>query len=150
MSLFGQMKGRLVVLVLLMVVIGLGMGYVRFAPSDPGVWHRPAYPSGVVESQSSSGYLWREGITEDGLSVLGKLDAIIMATPRTTRLAGSVDEGLITYVTRSAFFGFPDYTTVGITADGDLRYLEINGRARFGLSDLGVNADRIKGWLGRF
>ena len=47
--------------------------------------------------------------------------------------------------------GFPDYTTIGVydglIEDADQRYLEINGRLRFGTLDFGVNAKRIKGWL---
>ena len=74
---------------------------------------------------------------------LAALDSIIRDTPRTQVLAGSVDEGMITYVTRSRVFGFPDYTTV--RQEGDM--LEVYGRLRFGKSDLGVNAARIDGWL---
>jgi hypothetical protein len=44
-------------------------------------------------------------------AALARLDEIALATPRTTRLAGSPDEGRITWITRSALWGFPDYTT---------------------------------------
>jgi len=53
---------------------------------------------------------------------------------------------MITYVTRSRVFGFPDYTTVRQAGP----QLEIYGRLRFGRSDLGVNAARIDGWLQSF
>ena len=53
---------------------------------------------------------------------------------------------MITYVTRSALFRFPDYTTV---RHRDAQ-IEIYGRLRFGRSDLGVNAARIDRWLERF
>ena len=52
---------------------------------------------------------------------------------------------MITYVTRSRVFGFPDYTTVRQAGDT----LEIHGRLRFGESDMGVNAARVDGWLER-
>jgi uncharacterized protein (DUF1499 family) len=54
-------------------------------------------------------------------------------------------KGAKLYVTRSAVFGFPDYTTLRRAGD----QLEIYGRLRFGKSDLGVNATRIDGWLMR-
>ncbi len=50
---------------------------------------------------------------------------------------------MVTYITRTAVIGFPDYTTVRLR-DGRV---EIYGRARYGLSDLGVNAARIDSWL---
>ena len=130
-----------------LILIGGFLAYVRLAPSDPEVWHQQAYPSGMGEKLSSSGYIWREPVADDGKEQLSRLDQIILATPRTTVLAGSVQDGQITYVTRSAVIGFPDYSTVGVYHDGDQHYLEINGRLRFGRSDLGVNAKRIKGWI---
>ena len=63
------------------------------------------------------------------------------ATPRTRALGGWDDQRL--YVTRSALWGFPDYSTVRL-ADGQI---EIYGRLRFGKSDLGVNQARIRNWL---
>ena len=58
-------------------------------------------------------------------------------------MAGSIQEGLITFHTRSLFWGFPDHTTAGV--QGDL--LVIYGRLRFGSSDMGVNKARIESWL---
>ena len=75
--------------------------------------------------------------------LLARLDAVALATPRTTRLAGSVEEGRITWVTRSAAWGFPDFTTAEAGADG----LAVEARSRFGQSDMGVNAARLTDWL---
>ncbi len=66
-----------------------------------------------------------------------------LATPRTTLLAGSAGEGLLTFQTRSLIWGFPDYTTV--TVENGL--LIVYGRLRFGRSDIGVNKARILSWL---
>lgn len=117
------------------VVIAAGLGYIRLAPSDAARWH--VLPGDIGDQTLEGGAMRR--LTGD----LAALDAIIRATPRTAVLAGSVAEGMITYVTRSRVFGFPDYTTVRQTGDA----LEIYGRLRFGASDLGVNAARIDGWL---
>ncbi len=136
------------ILVLLLVA---GLLYIRLAPSDAERWHKQAYASGMEPQEKKNGFVWRRPVTGDGKEMLRALDAIIMDTERTTRLTGAVTEGQITYVTRSKLLGFPDYTTVGIydglIEDPQARYLEINGRLRFGGSDLGVNRQRIEGWI---
>ena len=73
-------------------------------------------------------------------TALARVDAAAMALPRTVRLAGSVDQGRITYRTRSKVIGFPDFTTVEYK-DGQLKMF---ARLRFGRSDFGVNAARLK------
>lgn len=126
------MKLLAIILVTLIVAV---LAFIRLAPSDPDRWHR--MPE-TVETRDLEGGAMRR-VEGD----LATLDAIIRDTPRTQVLAGSVGDGMITYVTRSRVFGFPDYTTV--RQDGDM--LEIYGRLRFGKSDMGVNAARIDGWL---
>jgi uncharacterized protein (DUF1499 family) len=74
---------------------------------------------------------------------LAALDGIIRAEPRTQVLAGSVEAGMVTYVTRSRVFGFPDYTTVAQRGDD----LAIHARLRYGQSDMGVNKARVERWL---
>ncbi|MDR9394943.1 MAG: DUF1499 domain-containing protein [Roseovarius sp.] len=128
-------------LVAIMLVVGLGAAWVRLAPSDPARWHR--MPSAITNRDLPGGAMRIVGAGQDGLA---RLDRIIRATPRTERLAGSVNEGMVTYVTRSAVFGFPDYTTIRDAGP----QVEIYGRLRFGRSDLGVNAARIDRWLARF
>ena len=127
---------KLVALALLVAVIAV-MAFIRLAPSDPLRWHQ--MPGAVTDRDLEGGAMRR--VEGD----LAALDAIIRDTPRTRVLAGSVDRGMVTYVTRSLVMGFPDYTTV--RQDGEA--LEIYGRLRFGRSDLGVNAARIDGWLER-
>ena len=78
-----------------------------------------------------------------GPARLAQLDRIIRDTQGTQVLAGSVADGQVTYISRTRWIGFPDYTTV--TLDDGI--LEVFGRLRFGRSDFGVNAKRIKGWL---
>jgi len=121
----------------LLVLILAGLAFIRLAPSDPARWHQ--MPESVTDRDLDGGAMRR--VEGD----LAALDAIIRDTPRTRVLAGSPDQGMITYVSRSRVFGFPDYTTV--RQSGDM--LEIYGRLRFGKSDLGVNAARIDGWLDR-
>ncbi|MGI3211352.1 DUF1499 domain-containing protein [Roseovarius tibetensis] len=125
---------KLLAIILVTVIVAV-LAFIRLAPSDPDRWHR--MPE-TVETRDLEGGAMRRVEGE-----LATLDAIIRDTPRTQVLAGSVGDGMITYVTRSRVFGFPDYTTV--RQDGDM--LEIYGRLRFGKSDMGVNAARIDGWL---
>lgn len=73
------------------------------------------------------------------------------------RLSGEesnrVMEGIVTYVQRSAVFGFPDYISVrfvsaGKSDDGQLSStLVVFSRSRLGQSDLGVNGKRVNAWL---
>lgn len=134
---------RIVVIVLLVVlVLAIGLAvYVRVAPSDPARWH--VMPDDVTDRDLEGGAM---RVVDAGEGGLARLHEIVTDTPRTTVLAGSVEEGMITYVTRSKVFGFPDYTTVQ-QSGGKIR---LYGRLRFGKSDLGVNAKRVDGWLNRF
>ncbi|MBC7133893.1 MAG: DUF1499 domain-containing protein [Roseovarius sp.] len=127
---------RLAAIVVLALAVAL-LACIRLAPSDPARWHR--MPETITDRDLEGGAMRR--VAGD----LAALDAIARATPRTRVLAGSVGEGMITYVTRSRIMGFPDYTTVRQAGD----MLEIFARLRFGRSDLGVNAARVDGWLAR-
>ncbi len=124
----------------IVLVFVAAQAWVRLAPSDPARWH--VDPEVTHDADLRNGV---RRIVPAGDDTLARLDGIVMDTPRTTRLAGSVASGRITYVTRSRFWGFPDYTTVA--RDGDR--LEIFARARFGRSDMGVNRARVERWLAR-
>lgn len=128
-------------------VIALGlMAYVRLAPTKAADWNidlseRPQAMAALSPDQVA--------VLEGGAYIdlskgsLARLDAIAMATPRTRRLAGSLAEGRITWETRSLIWGFPDYTTAQVQGEG----LVIFARLRFGSSDLGVNAKRLRQWI---
>jgi len=142
------MKGPFVIIsvaILILATVGF-WAYVRLSPSDPAQWHTD--PTTVYAWPQDS---WGEVVTLTGAAalrmpaadgLLARLDDVAMATPRTTRLAGNVGDGRITWVTRSAFWGFPDYTTAQTGPDG----LYVHARLRFGKSDLGVNAARLRDW----
>jgi len=122
--------------------------YVRVAASDPGRWHTSPTAEGAwgeVSRKMGSASLRLDQSAGDPVDLLRKLDEIALASPRTTRLAGSVEEGRITWITRSALWSFPDYTTAEVRPDG----LYLYARQRFGSDDLGVNAARLRDWLSR-
>lgn len=122
---------------ILIAVLGV-LGWVRLAPSDVSVWH--VDPKVSADQDLTNGVRRRVQLGPDGFT---RLHAVILATPRTELLAGGPEDGHATYVTRSLWMGFPDYTSV--QANGDV--LGIWGRSRFGRSDVGVNKARVDGWL---
>jgi uncharacterized protein (DUF1499 family) len=127
---------------LVLATLALG-AWVRLSPSDPARWHGdPAQGAAGDNSHVARAFL-----PEPPEAALAAFDAVALAEPRTQRLAGSVAEGRVTYVTRSAVWGFPDYTTVAAEAAEGGAWLVIHARARYGRSDLGVNAGRVGRWL---
>lgn len=141
------MKSALLVLLALAVAGDL---YVRFAPADPERWHvRPEMPEpGPGDWPETGGFRAARIVDGNPPAVLAAFDAIARATTRTRRIAGSPEEGMVTYETRSLLWGFPDYTTVAAEPAGTGTRLLVHGRLRFGQSDMGVNRARIEGWLG--
>lgn len=140
-----KMGGRgmpLTVWMILLVGLGL-MAYVRLAPLDPARWHvdvAAAFPQAGAEITVMTGGAVM--VLPGDAAVLAALDRVAMATPRTVRVAGSVAEGRITWVTRSRLWGFPDYTTAQVGPQGVVVY----ARLRFGNGDMGVNAARLTAW----
>lgn len=149
------MKIVLVILAVLAVaVLGFAL-WVRIAPVDAARWHQPpaagpAPAAAPCTVQRATG----EGRVDclraaAPAAVLESLAAIAAATPRTRLIAGSVEEGMMTWETRSALWSFPDYTTAQVTAEGAGTRLTIHARLRFGQDDMGVNAARLTDWIAR-
>ena len=121
------------------IIVSAGWLYwIRVAPSKPAVWHTEPV---VVIDQLKRNSVAR--LVETGPDGLARLHAVASQWPRTEVLAGSVEEGMITYITRSKRLAFPDYTTA--FQDGD--ELKIFARARYGKNDFGVNDRRVLKWL---
>jgi hypothetical protein len=148
------MKGRrmaaYLALGLLVALVAFAL-YVRLAPADPARWNAAPVAEGrwdmveVTGPNSASLRLatgYKIGLGNP-IDMLARLDEVALATPRTTRLAGSIEEGRITWVTRSWLWGFPDYSTAEARTDG----LYVVARSRFGHGDLGVNAFRLRNWM---
>ena len=151
------------------VVKGLGIGligalavglialsvFVRLAASDPAVWNvpvasaEPPKPGPCVRQIVKVPKGARATCLLPGApdALLTKLDAIALAYPRTTRLAGSAVDGRITWVSRSLIMGFPDYITAEAVQTPDGTRLDILSRQRYGRGDQGVNAARLTKWL---
>lgn len=125
-------------LFLALIVAGFA-AWVRLAPSDPARWHVPPEP------RAGQGDNWVVEIWPGDSARLARLDTVIRASPRMQVLAGSPQEGMITYVPRSKLWRFPDYVTLRLTPEG----IVLHARARFGRSDLGVNRARLARWRER-
>jgi hypothetical protein len=142
---------------LLLALIGGAMAWVRLAPTDPVRWHQPldttdeALPCGPDAVQPGTGSARAACLRpEPPTEALARLAAVAEMTPRTRRIAGSPEEGRITWETRSALWGFPDYTTAEARPEGAGTRLDILARLRFGREDMGVNAARLRDWLDRY
>lgn len=127
--------------------------WVRLAPADPARWH--VDPVTVAPRGTPNEALLRPGGPDEApvydmtpAALMERLDGLALAEPRTRRIAGAVAGGYVTYVQRSWLWGFPDYVSVRALPAGEGRAtLAIYARARFGTSDLGVNAARVARWL---
>ncbi len=142
-------------LLLVLALIAGGMAYIRLAPSDPARWNTDPSPAGalpegvvVAEENGARAILRLAGTTP--AAALARLDGIALRTPRTRRLAGGAEQGRITWMTRSAVFGFPDYTTASARTEGADTLLTLHARQRFGQADFGVNAARLRDWIAAF
>lgn len=141
---------RTLVLLLALVVAGFAL-YVRLAPSDPARWNvdplaAPDPGEGGVKLVPPEAPVF----AASPQAVMEAFDAVAMATPRVTRLAGSVAEGQVTYVARSRLWGFPDYVTIRVLPDPETggATVAILSRLRFGRGDMGVNRARVAAWVG--
>ena len=155
-------------------IAALGLfAYVRLAPSDPAVWHVGAALSlpdaagggagggtgggtgGGPALAATDGAVAMPGgayavlplAGTDAATLLGQLDSAAQTFARTTLLAGTPEEGRMTWITRSRIFGFPDYTTADAVTSDLGNHLIIIARQRFGREDMGVNLIRLKAWL---
>lgn len=126
------------VLWILLIVFALFAGYVRLAPSDPSKWHQSLT---FEQDRDLQRGVQRVIAAEQG--DLERLHGIISTANRTEVLAGSVETGHVTYVSRTKLMAYPDYTTIE-ASDGQIR---IFARSRFGRKDLGVNRARVTRWL---
>lgn len=150
-------------LVALVLAAGAGWLAVNLGTDDPAAWHvDPATitlrgtPNEILAAvPGTTAAVPHIPITiqsESPEALLARFDAIARAQPRVTVLAGSVAEGMITYVQRSRLVRYPDYITVkavrqetGLPEGG--AGLIVWSRSRYGHGDFGVNRSRVEAWL---
>lgn len=140
---------------LLLVVLSVAGLWVRAADHDPAVWH--VDPTAAARTGKPNDFLAApQGSTQAPVDLtlrtapaepLAAFDRVAMEASRVEVVAGSVADGHITYVQRSALFGFPDYVSVKAVDGPDGASIAAWSRSRFGHSDLGVNKERLTAWL---
>ncbi|WP_298357188.1 DUF1499 domain-containing protein [uncultured Litoreibacter sp.] len=141
--------------VLAILVIGFlaGAYFVRSKPLDTASLHidpetaeRPGVPGHVL---LRAGADIEPPVYEMDASALAlRVEAVILSTPRTEKLAGELADGYASYVTRSALWGFPDIASVKVVEAGEGKSsLIVLSRLRYGQMDMGVNRARVEDWL---
>ena len=118
--------------------------YIRLAPAPAARWELGAVDKAPGDYPSEGGLMAVREVEGDGTAFLNRFDDAMLLLPRTQRIDSTAGKAL--YVTRSGFWGFPDYTSVAVTpVDGaDQSRAVVYGRLRFGRSDMGVNGKRLK------
>jgi uncharacterized protein (DUF1499 family) len=143
---------------ILVVLVAAGAIAMRFVTDDPAEWHvdpltapTPSTPNSYRVAPVDADIDRNADaptFTLSAAELATAFDRIALADARTEVLAGSADEGFVTYVQRSAFFAFPDYISVRFIDTDAGSTLAVFSRSRFGQSDLGVNKKRVTRWLG--
>ncbi len=154
--------------VVVVAFVGSVVG-VRMLDHDIGRWHvdpvtapKPSTPNSYRAGDGPEALFDRDVpvYPVDPATLSAAWDRMIQKQPRVDvladdRLPGAgtrVMEGVVTYVQRSAVFGFPDYISVRFVSAGtdDGQHsstLVVFSRSRLGQSDLGVNGKRVNAWL---
>jgi uncharacterized protein (DUF1499 family) len=144
-----------IVAALIVLAVLVLSAYVRLAPTAVATWHVPiatmdaATPGPCTDKVTivPKGARATCLVTGTPAEVLNRLDATALTSARTIRLAGTPDEGRITWEARSFLMGYPDYITAEASLTPQGTRLDIFSRQRFGEGDMGVNAARLKDWL---
>ena len=136
------MTGIALILALIVAVLLL-----RFWPDDRDRWHiDPADKQDARKAAVRLIGLEAPRFPADAATVLKLMIDIARREPRTRLLDGSIDEGMITFVSHS-FFGFRDYITFKAVDEVGQSKLAVLSRPRFNWPDRGVNAARLDRWL---
>lgn len=139
------MKEVFYIVVILAVMGGL---WIRFAPHDTDRWH--VDPADAAEPDGNGYRIIGDKAPRfpgDVETVLDELSRIALSEPRVRHLDGGASEGLVTFVARTKWAGFPDYVTFKATQEGDKTKLAAISRARYPGSDWGVNRERLDRWF---
>lgn len=119
-----------------------GAAIVRVRPLDPAVWHSAeAFEAAAANTQA----IVLEGKTPS--EVAEAFTEVALATPRTEILAGSLQDGFASYVTKTKIWAFPDVSTVKLTEVDGGTEVRVWARQVYGVEDFGVNAERVAAWF---
>jgi len=132
-----------IVIYCLIIVFLAALAYVRLSHMVADRWHVDPFE---IDPPKAGGLLQRFSSQMGVIATLEAYKAVALAAPRTVVLAGSPSEGRMSFVTRTALWGFPDVTTIAVRETSEGVDVAIFARLRFGKSDLGVNGKRVAAW----
>lgn len=136
------MKTLTILAALALLAVMAAALWVRSVRPDPERYHTHPDTPPAGDYPADGGFTAVRTVP-DPTATLARIYAIAEDSPRTQPLAGSLDEGHVSVVTRSRVMGFPDVTNMWI----DEGRVAVRGRLVLGRSDLGVNRARIRRWL---
>lgn len=123
--------------------------FVAVAPAREAAMNEVAYPGGETARQQERAYPWIEPLVVDAAPRAVFDAALAEARERGwTIAAAEPQEGRIEATAETFWFGFKDDVAIrlGRTADGRTR-VDMRSASRVGISDLGVNAKRVRDFL---
>ena len=152
---------RIAVFLVLAIICALGILFIRIATvaHDPDVWHvdplvaeasaDPNHFRVAIEALAEQPVDLSAAIYASNPTFLAKaFDTFVMQQPSVSRVAGSPEQGWITYVQRTKWLRMPDYISVKfLDLPNGNSTIAIFSRSRFGQGDLGVNEARVRLWL---
>lgn len=135
------MLNTLIVIVIFFIAL---QAYIRLVPSAAARWN--VDPFAAKHPAPAGGRLVLKGGDlpfEDATQALAATCREMLSLRRTKVIAGAANERRLTFLTRSAVWGFPDYTTIELRETAQGYEIAMLARLRFGRSDFGVNQARL-------
>ncbi|MCP5075219.1 MAG: DUF1499 domain-containing protein [Rhodobacteraceae bacterium] len=142
------------ILLFLITLVLVSVAYIRLSAGDPARWHIDPLIAERGKKPNQFFLLPAGGDAEspvfdtDAASLALAFDKMALGKPNVTKFAGDPGELLVTYVQRSRRMRYPDYVSVKfIDLPDDRSTLAVFSRARYGVSDRGVNRARVERWV---
>ena len=153
---------RMTIFLIILSIAGAGglFYYVLKVEHDPAIWHVDP----LTEPQTIKPHSFRmapPALTEEFVDLPSPVytanptlmakafDDFVLRQLKTKRIAGSPEEGWMTYVQLSPSLNLPDYVSVKfIDLNGGNSTIAIFSQSRFGYDDLGGNEARVLAWTG--
>ena len=120
--------------------------FVRLSPVDAARWHVPLRlpEEGPGDWSMPNGHRAAFVLPEAPAEAWARIEAQVLEMPRTRVLASQADEGRVTFVSRTLFWGFPDFMTLEVVPSEDGSLVRVFARQGFGGYDWGVNRARLE------
>ena len=131
------------VAVLAVAFVGFAL-WVRMAPTDVMRWH---VDPGTAQAPSSPNFARLEQTTSLAPAQAAAAIAAQATDEGAAQIAGDAMFG--TWIARTRVMGYPDYVSIRLTPGDAGTQVTAISRSRFGHSDMGVNAARLRRWVSR-